>query len=474
MARFHINKNGVPAPCRATKGNCPLGGEGEHFDTKEAAQEFADSQNEKESSLLPISGGKSGITFSQDELKQIEGSNVNVSYDGKDFSGEVIGVYDDGDNSPNSGLIIRGDNGEVKHIKSHRINGLNSQSDEGLNVKGSMSFNESELEGMRGKNASVTYDGKSFSGEVIGLHYDGDNSDKNGVIIKSEDGDVKHIKTGRLEELNVDGYDVEREEQYPQVFDRYAGEYNDYFQNIDDISPEEAKEIAAYGMVQGLIEKRDLGDDGLRGELDAWNEGSMEYALEDSTDFVSAGLVGGALDMPDRESEYGQRVREELEMSITAAEVYIDNVNLGMSPKEAQLAVESMVINDVSKYFNPGNGMWSDEDGIPPLKKIGEEMSEGEIKQAGQLFENIVSRDKAYRFMGDSGGYDNEVLYDEQKKIFGGSSDKKDKIGSTAMDAAKMFYHSPLYGGSINTGKNIKEMRRRYEDWLRTDGQKSE
>lgn len=343
MARFHINKHGVPAPCRATKGNCPLGGEGKHFDTREAAQEFADSQNEKESSLLPISGGKSGITFSQDESKQV-----------------------------------------------------------------------------------------------------------------------------------VDGYNVEKEEKYPQVFDRHAGEYHDYFQNIDSISPEEAKEVAAYGIVQGLIEKRNLGDDGLRGELDAWNEGSMEYALEDSADFVSVGLVGGALDMPDKEDEYGKRVREELEMSITAAEVYIDNVNSGMSPKEAQLAVEKMVMNDVSKYFNPGNGMSFDEDGIPPLKKIGEEMSEGEIKQAGQLFENVVSRDKAYRFMGDSGGYDGEVLSVEQRKIFGSSSDKKDKIGSTAMDAAKMFYHSPLYGGSINTGKNIREMRGRYEDWLRTDGQKSE
>lgn len=53
MAKFHINKHGVPAPCRATKGNCPLGGEGEHFDKIEDAQAYADKQNEKENSLLP-------------------------------------------------------------------------------------------------------------------------------------------------------------------------------------------------------------------------------------------------------------------------------------------------------------------------------------------------------------------------------------------------------------------------------------
>lgn len=473
MARFHINKHGVPAPCRATKGNCPLGGEGEHFDTKEAAQEFADKQNEKESSLLPISGGQSEVVFNQDELDGINGSDVSVSYDGKDFSGEVIGVHYDGEHSGNNGVIIRGDDGEVKHIKSHRIEELKYQNDDGFNAKGSMSFNENELEGMRGKDASVIYDGKVFSGEVIGLHHDGDNSDNNGIIIKSDDGEVKHIKTNRLQELNVDGYNVEKEEEYPVIYDRYVGEYSDYLENIDDVSPEEAKETAAFGIVQSVIDKRDLGEDGLRDELDSWNEGSMEYALEDSTAFMSEGLVGGALDMPYDEDEE-ERVREELEIAVGAAGEYIENVNSGMSPKEAQLAVEKNLINNVSRYFNPGNGSWGGEDGIPPLRKVGEEMSESEIRKAGQLFENIVSRDKAYRFMEDSDGYDGEVLYDEQKKVFGEQNIKKNKIGSTAMDAAKMFYHSPLYGGSLNTGKNVREMRGRYEDWLRTDGQKSE
>lgn len=38
MAKFHINKNGVAAPCKATKGNCPYGGttgNENHYDSLE-------------------------------------------------------------------------------------------------------------------------------------------------------------------------------------------------------------------------------------------------------------------------------------------------------------------------------------------------------------------------------------------------------------------------------------------------------
>lgn len=56
MGKFHINKNGVPAPCRAKEGNCPLGGASgseSHFKTREEAQSFADKSNELEHSILP-------------------------------------------------------------------------------------------------------------------------------------------------------------------------------------------------------------------------------------------------------------------------------------------------------------------------------------------------------------------------------------------------------------------------------------
>lgn len=53
MAKFHINKHGVPAPCKAKSGNCPLGGDESHFSSQEKAQAYIDKRNEQEHGLLP-------------------------------------------------------------------------------------------------------------------------------------------------------------------------------------------------------------------------------------------------------------------------------------------------------------------------------------------------------------------------------------------------------------------------------------
>lgn len=50
--KFHINKHGVPAPCKAKKGNCPLGGEEQHFDNQDDAQAYADKVNEQKYGLI--------------------------------------------------------------------------------------------------------------------------------------------------------------------------------------------------------------------------------------------------------------------------------------------------------------------------------------------------------------------------------------------------------------------------------------
>lgn len=53
MAKFHINKHGVPAPCKAKPGNCPLGGDENHFNSMNEAQEHANKVNESSHGLLP-------------------------------------------------------------------------------------------------------------------------------------------------------------------------------------------------------------------------------------------------------------------------------------------------------------------------------------------------------------------------------------------------------------------------------------
>lgn len=72
----------------------------------------------------------------------------------------------------------------------------------------SFEFSSQELSDMKGKYANVDYDGKSFSGEVIGTYYDGDGSYNNGVIIQGSDGTVKHIKAHRMHKLEIVGDDT--------------------------------------------------------------------------------------------------------------------------------------------------------------------------------------------------------------------------------------------------------------------------
>lgn len=57
MTKYHINNHGVPAPCRAKKGNCPYGGSDgteNHFNTEEEAQVYAKKILEGEYNFLPI------------------------------------------------------------------------------------------------------------------------------------------------------------------------------------------------------------------------------------------------------------------------------------------------------------------------------------------------------------------------------------------------------------------------------------
>lgn len=73
MTKYHINKHGVPAPCKAKEGNCPLGGNDTHFDNLEDAETYAHNKNEQEFSILP---GE-------------ETSGVNIKEEGKYLTGLI-------------------------------------------------------------------------------------------------------------------------------------------------------------------------------------------------------------------------------------------------------------------------------------------------------------------------------------------------------------------------------------------------
>lgn len=71
MAKYHINKEGVPAVCRAQTRPCPLGGEDTHFNTKEEAQSHVDKTARKEFGVIPgvAEYVKVPSTFSTKELR---------------------------------------------------------------------------------------------------------------------------------------------------------------------------------------------------------------------------------------------------------------------------------------------------------------------------------------------------------------------------------------------------------------------
>lgn len=50
---FHINKKGIPAVCKASKGNCPLGGADTHFKSLDEAMEYVSKKEIESYGLLP-------------------------------------------------------------------------------------------------------------------------------------------------------------------------------------------------------------------------------------------------------------------------------------------------------------------------------------------------------------------------------------------------------------------------------------
>lgn len=69
MTKYHISKDGKVRICRAKQGNCPLGGEEQHFSSQREAQDYANQTNESEFGLL---GNKEALISKQNLKKDLE------------------------------------------------------------------------------------------------------------------------------------------------------------------------------------------------------------------------------------------------------------------------------------------------------------------------------------------------------------------------------------------------------------------
>lgn len=78
MTRFHINKDGIPAPCKAKLGNCPLGNESQHFTTEKEAQDYIDNLSEEKYGMLPEMNNNNNNELSEEwKAKFLEHKNFN-------------------------------------------------------------------------------------------------------------------------------------------------------------------------------------------------------------------------------------------------------------------------------------------------------------------------------------------------------------------------------------------------------------
>lgn len=239
MARYHINKHGLPAICRAKPGNCPIGDDNRHFSTPEEAQHHADTEAEREHGMLPGMSNEQmeknskttkdtyrqpvDISVSGEQLNGLQGKDVRVFANGRLYDGPVYDInQEDGKRELKMGTV----NGietvnldDAASINASPINYLSKDYKEGMKdinrADHKFRYTPEHLDEMKDKYVDVEYDGKPFAGKVIGTHYVDEN--ESGIIIESQDGQVKHVKNYRLNDLEVIGDDENDFKNHVQV-----------------------------------------------------------------------------------------------------------------------------------------------------------------------------------------------------------------------------------------------------------------
>lgn len=206
MSKFHIDKNGKPAVCKAKSGNCPLGGSDSHFDSKEEAQQFIDLKNEEKYGKLPdIHGNKSPFgtssSFNSIEEAQSYADEQNkkefgmLSQESKMAGGYYVGYYYDLSEHANENMI---------------------RSSEPLLTKDN--FNQVLDSGFNGGNIDVKYE------------YDNDDNTSTvyeGTLVKVEKDKYKAL--GIYKEYLYE----ERDFDYKEEFDEYVKEGHDEVREVD-------------------------------------------------------------------------------------------------------------------------------------------------------------------------------------------------------------------------------------------------
>lgn len=140
--KYHIDKNGRPAVCKASTRPCPLGGPDIHFNSEGEAQAYVDKANMQAHGLL-----RSGNTFNSDNNEAVEEvlSSELKSYNaihklhdlarysaGLSDGSQTVHIMSASDNNNVSIQVDRGGSGDLETGYIIRRSSISSKIDEGF------------------------------------------------------------------------------------------------------------------------------------------------------------------------------------------------------------------------------------------------------------------------------------------------------------------------------------------------------
>lgn len=335
MSKYHINKKGVPAPCKATKGNCPLGGDESHFNTQEEAQTYADKVNAEEHSLLPGVQGNNRFGMEKEQFDNLKNKAVSLNYENDKGEQESLDGNVKEVNWEDNTITVR----NKDDIKDEREINLNSVSDfessrnnyfskeykqelrDQNKPQDKFRFSEEKLKQTEGKYVVVDYDGKRFDGKVIDSNYiDRNNS---GLIIENENGEVKHIKNYRMQDLDTTGETLE-DHKYRLEVNKIHDEFEKNSSDYDAGDPEalEEAEQNPQEQVDNYIEASIRKNSGENVDLSKYNYDWTEEVERNQEDYTDVDYGGYADTSGPNESFSEERFEEALSQSEEVNEYY--------------------------------------------------------------------------------------------------------------------------------------------------------
>lgn len=245
MSKFHINKHGVPAPCKAKKGKCPLGGEEQHFNSREEAQTYADKINEQEHSLLPEVESKTFFGLSESDFKDLSAkvATITLKRENNQPEEKVEGIVRNV-NWEDKTLSIRDENdffGDIREINMDSVSEFEASKNayyseeykkelrENKKAQKRFKYSKEKLSKFEGKFVKVQYDNKEFDGQVIGTLYSHENDSE--LIIQNQDGEIKHIKNYQMQSIDFTGttqMEHETQKRLLKIENELLGNYEDF------------------------------------------------------------------------------------------------------------------------------------------------------------------------------------------------------------------------------------------------------